>query len=94
MIQLRTPRYIVLFLLEHPDARFKEILAEFRFTKGALSFHLKKLTTEEIVTSTRIENEICYRIKDEQRIRQVLVAYKAGFLDEAVSGFVDVWTKI
>ncbi len=94
VIQLRTPRHIVLFLLDHPNARFREILGEFRFTKGALSFHLKKLTQAEIITSVKIETEVCYRVKDELRIRQVLVTYRAGFLDEAVSGFVDLWTRV
>jgi predicted transcriptional regulator len=94
VIQLRTPRHIVLFLLDHPDARFQEILAEFKFSKGTLSFHMKKLTKADIVLNARRENEVCYRIKDELRMRQVLMTYHAGFLDEAVNGFVDLWTKI
>jgi predicted transcriptional regulator len=36
-IKMRTPRRIIIFLLLYPDSSFKEILAEFHFTKGALS---------------------------------------------------------
>lgn len=94
IIQLRTPRRIIVFLLLHPGASFKEVLAEFRFTKGALSFHLKKLTQAGIITSVRREKELCYRVKDDLRISQVLVTYHSGFLDEAVEGFVNLWTKL
>jgi predicted transcriptional regulator len=94
VIQLRTPRHIVLYLLDHPEARFKDLLAEFKFSKGTLSFHMKKLTNAELVVSTRIENEVSYRIKDELFMRQILTTYHAGFLDEAVNGFVDLWTEI
>jgi predicted transcriptional regulator len=94
VIQLRTPRKIVVFLLLHPDSSFKEILAEFPFTKGALSFHLKKLTQAGIITSLRREKELTYRVKDDLRISQILVTYQSGFLDEVVDGFVNLWTKL
>jgi predicted transcriptional regulator len=94
LIQLRTPRRIVVFLLNHPDSSFKEILSEFRFTKGALSFHMKKLTHAGIILSVKQEREHIYRVKDERYISQVLVTYRSGLLDQAVDGFVDLWTKI
>lgn len=94
VIQLRTPRSIVLFLLDHPDARFRDILSEFKFTKGALSFQLKRLAQAEIISTTKMENESTYHVKNEDHVRQVLITYHAGLLDEAVSGFVDVWSQI
>ena len=35
-----------------------------------------------------------YRIKDENRISQILIAYQSGILDEALNGFIDLWTKL
>src|SRR5512136_534329 len=32
-IKMRTPRRIIIFLMIHPESSFKEILAEFHFTK-------------------------------------------------------------
>lgn len=93
-IQMRTPRKIILFLLLHPQSSFKEILAEFNFTKGALSFHLKKLLHADIITMSKREKETIYQIKDEDGISQVLITYRSGILDDAVSGFIDIWTKI
>src|SRR5512137_2340650 len=62
-IKMRTPRRITIFLLLHPESSFKEILAEFPFTKGALSFHLKRLIKVNIVISIKKEKEMIYRIK-------------------------------
>jgi predicted transcriptional regulator len=91
---MRTPRRIIIFLLLHPESSFKEVLAEFHFTKGALSFHLKKLIKANIVINTKREKEMIYRIKDENRISQILIAYQSGILDEALNGFIDLWTKL
>jgi predicted transcriptional regulator len=93
-VKIRTSRNIIIFLLLHPDSSFKEILGQFHFTKGALSFHLKKLLHANIITKTKREKETIYRIKDENAISQVLITYQSGIIDETVSGFIDVWTKI
>ena len=93
-IKMRTPRRIIIFLMIHPESSFKEILAEFHFTKGALSFHLKKLIKANIIINLKREKEMIYRIKDENRISQILIAYQSGILDEALNGFIDLWTKL
>ncbi|MCJ7571082.1 MAG: ArsR family transcriptional regulator [Candidatus Thermoplasmatota archaeon] len=93
-IKMRTPRRIIIFLMIHPESSFKEILAEFNFTKGALSFHLKKLIKANIVINTKREKEMIYRIKDENKISQILITYQSGILDEALNGFIDIWTKL
>lgn len=93
-IQMRTPRRIMIFLLLHPDSRFKEVLAEFHFTKGALSFHLKKLVKANIIIQMKKEKEMTYRIKDEDRISQILITYQPRILDDALNGFIDLWTKL
>jgi predicted transcriptional regulator len=93
-IKMRTPRRIIIFLLLHPESSFKEILTEFHFTKGALSFHLKKLIKANILIQTKREKEMIYRIKDENRISQILIVYQSGILDETLNGFIDLWTKL
>ena len=93
-IQMRTPRRIIIFLLLHPESSFKEILAEFQFTKGNLSFHIKKLIDVDIITIIKKENKKFYRIKEEERITQIIITYRSGILDDAVNGFIDVWAKL
>jgi predicted transcriptional regulator len=93
-VKIRTSRHIIIFLLLHPDARFKDILAQFPFTPGALSFHLKKLLQAHIITKSKQEKEMTYRINDETAVSHVLITYQSSIIDETVSGFLDIWTKI
>jgi len=93
-IKIRTTRHIIIFLLLHPNASFKEILAEFQFTQGALSFHLKKLLRANIITKSKREKETIYQIADETTVSHVLITYQSSIADEAVSGFLDIWTKL
>ncbi len=93
-VKMRTPRRIIIFLLLHPESSFKELLAEFHFTKGALSFHLKKLVHANLVIPAKREKETIYKIKDEGKISQILITYQSGILDETLNGFIDIWTRL
>ena len=93
LIRMRTPRRIVIFLLLHPDSCFKDILAEFSFTKGALSFHLKRLLRTGMLMRGKRERESIYKVADEERIGQILMTYRSGMADEVLDGFIDMWTK-
>jgi hypothetical protein len=35
-----------------------------------------------------------YGIKDENRISKILITYRSGIFDEALNGFIDLWTKL
>ena len=94
VVRMKTPRKIILFLLLKPNSSFKEILAEFNFTKGALSFHLKRLLKADIIVRGKRERESIYKIVDEERIGQVLITYRSGIADDALDGFIDTWTRI
>ncbi len=94
LMRLKTPRRIVIFLLINPDSSFKEILAEFNFTKGALSFHLKKLLRVGVVIKGKREKESIFTIADPGRVSNILITYKSSIIDEVLDGFIDVWTKI
>ena len=94
VIRMRTPRRIILYLLTHPDSSFGELLAEFRFTKGALSFHLKRLLDSEILERGRRERESIYRVAEPERVMGLLVTYRASIADEVLDGMVDTLSSI
>jgi predicted transcriptional regulator len=94
ILRLKTPRRIVLFLLSSPNSTFKEILSEFPFTKGALSFHLKKLSKAGILQKSKREKENIYSIMDENRIGEILITYRSSILDNTLDSVIDVFTKI
>ncbi len=94
IVRLKTPRRIIIFLMLNPDSSFKEILAQFNFTKGALSFHLKRLLKSSIIQKAKRERESIFRIVDEERMSQVLMTYRSGIADETLDNLIDTWTKI
>jgi predicted transcriptional regulator len=93
-VKMMTPRRIIMFLLLHPESSFKEILSGFPFTKGALSFHMKRLLNANIVVNSKRERETIYRIRDEEGVGRVLVTYRSGILDDVLNEFVDIWIKL
>jgi predicted transcriptional regulator len=94
LVRMKTPRRIVMFLLLNPESCFTEILAEFNFTKGALSFHLKRLLRAHILIKGRKDKKNIYKVADGERMSQILITYKSSMMDETLDGFIDMWTKI
>lgn len=94
IIRMRTPRRIIIFLLTHRDATFGEILANFNFTKGALSFHLKRLVKADVITRGRRERESTFEVKEPERVSGLLITYKASIADEVLDGVVDLLAGI
>ncbi|MCK5039027.1 MAG: helix-turn-helix domain-containing protein [Thermoplasmata archaeon] len=93
-MKLKTPRRIIIFLMFNPDSSFKEILAQFSFTKGALSYQLKRLLKSGMIVKGKMERESIYKVTDEDHMSQVLMTYRSGIMDEALDNFIDTWTKI
>lgn len=94
VIRMRTPRRIIIHLLTHPNATFTEILAEFGFTKGALSFHIKRLTKAGILLRGREDRESTFRIAEPKRIENLLITYRASIADEVLDNLVDTLARI
>lgn len=93
-VRMKTPRRIIIFLLLNPDSGFKDILAEFNFTKGALSFHLKRLLKAGLLVKGKRERETIYKVADEERIGQLLISYRSSMMDDTLDGFIDLWTRL
>ena len=93
-VRMKTPRRIIIFLLLNPDSCFKDILAEFNFTKGALSFHLKRLLKAGLLVKGKRERETIYKVADEERISQLLISYRSSMMDDTLDGFIDLWTRL
>jgi predicted transcriptional regulator len=93
-IRMRTPRRIIIFLLMNPDATFQQILGEFRFTKGALSFHLKRLTGSGMVMKGKKERESIYKVAEPEKVRNLLVTYQASIADDVLDNVVDILARI
>jgi predicted transcriptional regulator len=93
-IRMRTPRRIIIFLLMNPEATFQQILAEFNFTKGALSFQLKRLAVSGMVQKGKKERESTYKVSEPEKVKNLLVTYRASIADEVLDNVVDLLVRI
>lgn len=91
LLRQETPRRIVIFLLQKPQAIHKEICKEVKKAPSTVSFHLKKLIDAGIVDEISLGRERAYVVKNPEKTADLLLTYKSTFLDKAVDKFVDAW---
>ena len=94
ILRQQTPRRVVIYLMLNPGSSFQEILAQFSMSKSTLSFHMKKITAAEIITSEKRGRETVYTVRDQENIARVILTYKASFLDSVVDHFAEIWDDI
>jgi len=84
-------RRLLVVILSRPGVSFQDLLQETGGAKSTLSFHLKKVTSGGLVTADRAGREKAYRVPEPERVANLLVTYRASFLDAAVDRFVALW---
>jgi predicted transcriptional regulator len=79
-IQDSTRRKIILFLLEHSDCRFNEIVNFIDKARSTTSSHLRRLEHAGIISVVRVnrKNQF-YRLKNKSRIIKIVSKYKSTF---------------
>jgi predicted transcriptional regulator len=91
ILRLKSNRRILVYLLAHPSARFAELAEELNIAGSTLSWHLRRLEQEGVVSSARNGNESVYSVINEAEIKKLLTSYKESFLDGWVDGFISLW---
>ena len=77
--------------LLNPNAGYQDILDNFDLSPSRLSYYLDKLLKKSILEQVREGRKTFYSVRDEERVANVLIAYKPTFLDSVVDAFVDIW---
>lgn len=88
------PRRISLEVANQPGVRFQELAARLPISPSTLSFHLKKLLTAEILQETPLGREKTYTCTEAERVRRLVVRYRATFVDDVVDRFADAWLNL
>ena len=84
-------RWIIIFLLEHPGAKHKDLLTRFELKPSTLSFYLKNLVDKRVVIRKRAGRESSYILSDSENMIRLLVTYRPSFLDKLVDRFLETW---
>jgi len=88
ILRQEIPLKIVLFLLENPYSKHKEILEKFDIAKSTLSYHLKKLIKHGIINTSEEGDDKGYAIISEKEIIRFLIKYKPSRI---ALGLKDTW---
>ncbi len=94
LLRQKTPRQVVLYLLEHPGAIHKDICGAVDKSPSTVSFHLKKLVKAGVVEGISLGRKTAYEVVDEDAVINTLITYRDTFVDDAVGSFIDTWTSL
>jgi predicted transcriptional regulator len=94
LLRQEIPRRIIAHVLLNPGTTHKELRELFEISASTLSFHIKKLVHNNIVTQNRVGRQSEYFIIDEDEVARALISYRKSFLDEVVDNFVDAWSEL
>lgn len=88
------PRRISLEVADAPGITFRVLASHLPISPSTLSFHLKKLLRAEILAEALQGREKTYACTEAERVRTLVVKFRATFLDEAVDRFADAWLNL
>jgi predicted transcriptional regulator len=87
------PRGIIIYLLQNPRAKHREILSSFNVSGATLSYHLKRMAEKGIVKQLRLGRESEFSLKDETKTMNLIIRYRRSFLDRIVDTFTRNWLE-
>lgn len=88
------PRRIALQIVDAPGISFKELALHMPISASTLSFHLKKLVAAQVVQEQPVGREKTYVCPEPERIKRLVVQYRASFVDELVDRFAAAWLNL
>jgi predicted transcriptional regulator len=77
-------REIILLTISDEMKCFKDLMDEIGIAASTLSSYLKNLENREILKKTRIGNENCYSVNNEDKVIRSLLIYHSSFVDRLV----------
>jgi predicted transcriptional regulator len=86
-LRVHSEKVIILFILDHDFCTFNEIVEYSRKAPSTISWHLKRLCADGIVSVHSGEYNL-YRITDKRLVNLMLDKYMESFTDKIVNNFV------
>jgi len=87
-LRQKSLRKIILLLMIHKNCTHKDIVSLIKLSPSTVSWHLKHLTKEEIISS----NEKTYKLEVEKNeILNLLITYKKSLLDSLADKVIEMW---
>ncbi|MBN4049015.1 winged helix-turn-helix transcriptional regulator [archaeon AH-315-M20] len=91
-LRQRSVRNILLFILTHANCNHEQIVKFVKLSPSTVSWHLKKLQDNIIISATRKGRKTFYNIVvDKNEIMNLLITYQESFFDHMVDNIIDMW---
>ena len=91
MIRNTKMRHIIVFLITKKKSTPLKIAETTGISLSTLSWYLKQLQENGIVTHTKSGRFRFYKLTDSKKMADYMVAYRSSFLDTFVDNFIETW---
>ena len=88
VLRQEIPLRIVLFLLDHPVSKHKDILQNFDLAPSTLTYHLNKLVKNQVICLQKSEVDVGYTLVNEKELIRFLLQYKPS---KVLKRFKETW---
>jgi predicted transcriptional regulator len=93
VLRQKKMREIVLAVISREQAKYQLIADYLGLPYSTLSFYLKYLVDKGILEREKIGYETVYRVRDEERVARVLIAFKASLFDRLIDKALNTWLE-
>jgi predicted transcriptional regulator len=83
ILRQRKLREIIMLIIAKDGITFRDMQDITKLPTSTLSYYIKQLADQGLISKERIGHEILYKT-DDARIEKVLVAYRSSFLDRLI----------
>ena len=90
----KVSRQLILFILEHDQCTFGEIVENSGKAPSTISWHLNKLRDAGIISVSLGDRSQHYTIVDSREVKKILVIYKDAFLDKIVDNYIGIMDQM
>jgi predicted transcriptional regulator len=90
----KVSRQLILFILEHDQCTFGEIVENSGKAPSTISWHLNRLRDAGIISVSLGDRSQHYTIVDGREVKKILVIYKDAFLDKIVDNYIGIMDQM
>lgn len=87
-------RRILLFLLANQKSTLSELASNLRLSKSTISWHIRILQKNGIITTTSAEEAFEYRLTDPKTVNTILSRFQPSTIDRLSDGFLESWDSL
>ncbi len=84
---------MILYLMENPGSENRDLTRHFTVSSATISYHLKRLSMDEVIVSSGDTRMQRYSIKEPDRVIELILAFRSSFVDRVIDMLIESWTN-